>query len=123
MDGYSCVLTFKYHDGGCNLIHVHCCIWRTNIPSPVYDQVFHLVVKPRIVKHVKSGYNFTRYQMVEQFSSWEVPDTINVSSVVKTDNGYILIQGAESCLYANNTDIKFIIQRLVDDEKMSNDHA
>ena len=92
MDGYPRILSCKYHDGGCNLIHINCCIRRTNIPSPVSDQVFHAVVKPRTVKHMKSGYNYTRYKMVEQHSSWKGPENINVSSVGKTDHGSILIQ-------------------------------
>ena len=36
---YPRVLTHKYHDGGWNLMHIHFYIWRTNIPSPVSDQV------------------------------------------------------------------------------------
>ena len=98
VDGYPPVLTCKYHDGGCNLIQIHCCRWRTNKPSPVSDQFCHTVDKPWTVKHMKVGYNSTKYQMVEQQSSWKVPDTINVSSVVKTDNGYILIQEYEARL-------------------------
>ena len=46
VDGYPQVLAFKDHDVGYNLIQVHCCKWRTNIPSPVADQVFLNVVKP-----------------------------------------------------------------------------
>ena len=72
-------LTCKDHDGGCNLIHIHCCRWRTNIPSPVSGQVSHDVVNPWTVKHMKFGYNYTGYQMVEQQSSWKVRDTMNVS--------------------------------------------
>ena len=81
VDGYPRILTCKDHDGGFNLIHIHCCIWITNIPSPVYDQVCHAVVKPQTVKHMRVGYNYTGYQMVEQRSSWKSPDTINLSSV------------------------------------------
>ena len=65
---------------------------------------------------MKVGYNSTGYQMVEQQSSWKCPDTINVSSVENTDNGYILIQESEAHSYANFTDI-------IDDETFSNDHA
>ena len=72
---------------------------------------------------MKVGYNYTGYQMVEQQSSWKVPDSINISSVVKTYHGSILIKEAEASLYANLTNMKGIIQRFVDDEKMSNDHA
>ena len=92
VDGYPCVLPCRYHDGGCNLIQIHCFRWRTNMPSPVSDQFFHAVVKTQTVKHMKVGYNSTGCQIVEQRSSWKVPDTINVSSVVNTDQCYILIQ-------------------------------
>ena len=44
--GYPRVLIFNYIDGGYYLIHIHCFIWITNIPSPVSNQVFHAVVKP-----------------------------------------------------------------------------
>ena len=64
--GYPRFKTCKAHDDGCNLIQNHCCICRTNIPSPIYDQVCHTVVKPQIVKHMKVGYNSTGYQMVQQ---------------------------------------------------------
>ena len=53
VDGYPRVLTCKYHDSGYNLIQIHCCRWRTNVPSPVSSQVYHAVVKPRTVKHMK----------------------------------------------------------------------
>ena len=53
VDGYPRVLTFKYHDGGCNLIQIHCCRWRSNIPSPVSDQVCHAIVKPQTANHMK----------------------------------------------------------------------
>ena len=66
---------------------------------------------------MKVGYNSTGYQMVEQRSSWKGTDTINVSSVGKTDHSSILIQEAELRSYANLTDMKSIIQRLIDDEK------
>ena len=62
--GYPRILTCKDHDGGYNLIQIHCCRCRTNIPSHVSDQVFHAVVKPRTVKNMKVGYNSTGYQMV-----------------------------------------------------------
>ena len=117
MDGYTRVLTCKYHDGGCNLIQIHCCRWRTNIPSPVSDQVCHAVVKTRTVKHMKVVYNSTRYKMVVQRSSWKDPDNINVLIFGKTDHGYILIQEDEAHLYNNCTDTKSLIQRLIDDEK------
>ena len=92
VDGCPRVSTCKYHDGECNLIHIYYCIWRTNIPSPVSDQVFHVVVKPRTVKHMKVGYNSTGYKKVKQRISWKVPDTVNVSSVGNTDQGSFLIQ-------------------------------
>ena len=41
---------------------------------------------------MKVGYNSTGYKMVEKRSSWKGSDTINVSSVGKTDHSYILIQ-------------------------------
>ena len=121
--GYPRVLTCKYHDGECNLIQINCCIWVNNIPSPVSDQVFHAVVKTWTVNHMTFGYNSTGYQMIEQRTSWKGPDTINVSSVGKTDHGSILIREDEACLYANLTYTKNIIQRLIDDETFSNDHA
>ena len=68
------------------------------------------------MKHIKVGYNSTGYQMVEQRSLWKGPDTINVSSVVKTDNGSILIKESEARSYANRTETKIVIQRLIDDE-------
>ena len=117
VDGYPHVLTCKYHDGGCNLIQIHCCIWRTNIPSPLSDQVFRAIGKPLTVKHMKVGYNFTGYQMAEQRSSRKGPDTINVSSVGNTDHGYILIQEYKARSYANRADMKGIIQGIIDDEK------
>ena len=91
VDGYPRVLTCKYNDSGCDLIQIHCCIWRTNVPSPISDQFCHAVVKPRTVKHMKVGYNSTEYEMVEQRSSWKVPDNINVSIVGNTYHGSILI--------------------------------
>ena len=89
--GYPHFLTCKYCDGGFNLIQIHCCIWITNIPSPVYNQVFHAVVKPWTIKHMKVGYNSTGFKMVEKRISYKCPDTINVSSVFNTDHGSILI--------------------------------
>ena len=92
VDGYPHILTCKYHGVGCDLINIHHWRCRNNIPSPLYDQIFHAFVKPRTVNHMKVGYNYTGYQMVDQSSSCKVLDTINVSSVVKTDRGSILIQ-------------------------------
>ena len=117
VDVYPRVLTCKYHDGGCNLIQIHCCRWRTNITSPVSDQVFHTVVKHQTLKHIKVEYNSTGYQMVELRSSWKGPNTINVSSFGRTDHGSILTQEAESCSYYNLTDTKILIQRLIEDKK------
>ena len=45
VDRYPRVLTCKDHDGGCNLIYIHFYIWRTNITSPVPDQVCQYFVK------------------------------------------------------------------------------
>ena len=70
------------------------------------------------MKHMKVGYNYTGYQMVEQRSSWKGLDTINVSSVVKTHHGSIFIQDAEVLSYANCTDIKLLVQRLFDDKNI-----
>ena len=89
------------------------------MPSQVSDQVCKTVVKPWTVKHMEVIYNPTEYKMVEQRSSWKVTDNINVSSVGNTDHGSILIQEPESRLYANLTDTKSQIQRLIDYEKMS----
>ena len=69
------------------------------------------------------GYNYTGYQMVEQRSSWKVPDAIIVSSVGNTYHSSILIQEAEALYYANRADIKSLTQRLINDEKTSNDYA
>ena len=123
VDGNPRVLSYKYYDGGCNLKQIHCCRWRPNIPSHVSGQFFHAVVKPWTVTHMKVGYNSTWYQMLEQRSSWKGPYTINLSSFGKTDNSSILIWEAEACSYANRTDMKSILQRLIYDGKMSNDHA
>ena len=123
VDWWPGVLTFKYHDGGCNLIQINSCRRITHIPSPVSDQVCHAIVKPRTVKHMKVGYNSAEYQMVKQRSSWKRPYTINISSVWKTYHGSILIQKSEARSYANRKDMKSLIQRLTDDEKTCNDHA
>ena len=105
VDGYPRVLTQKYHDVGWNLMHIHCYRWRTNIPSPVSDQVCHAVFKPQNLKRMEVGYNYTGYQMVEQQSSWKGPDTINISSVGNNDPGSILSQEPEARSYAKS--IKF----------------
>ena len=68
VDGYPRVLTCKDRDCGCNLIHIQYFIWITNISSPVSDLVFHAVVKPWTVKHMKVWYNSDGYQMLEQRS-------------------------------------------------------
>ena len=72
---------------------------------------------------MKVGYNYTGYQIVEQQSLWKVPYTVNVSSVGKTDHGSILIQETKARSYANRADMKSLLQRLIDNEKTSNDHA
>ena len=89
---YPFFLIWKDHDGGCNSMHIHCQIWRTNTPSPISDQVFHNVVKPRTANNMKVWYNSTGYKMVEQRGSWKGPDSINVSNVCNTARGSILIQ-------------------------------
>ena len=53
VDEYPWVLSRKDHYGGCNFIHIICCIWSTDIPSPVSDQVCHAVVRPWTLKHMK----------------------------------------------------------------------
>ena len=123
VDGHPLVLTWKYHDCGCNLIHIHYFIWINNIPSPVSDQVFSAVFKPWNVNHIKVWYNSAGYQMLEQQSSCKGLDTINVSIVGNTDHGSILIQEYEARLYANRTDMYSFIQRLIDQGKFPNDHA
>ena len=105
------------------MIQIHCCIWKTNILSPVSNKNFHNIVKPQTVKHVKVGFNSTRYQMLEQQSLLKGPYTINVSNVGKTDRSSILIQEAEARPHANRTDMKSRIKSLIDDGKMPNDHA
>ena len=89
VDGYPRILTCNDHDGGWNLIQIHFCRWRNNIPSPVSDKVFHAVVKLLTVNHKKVGYNSTGYQMVEQHSSWKGLDNINISSVGRTFHNFI----------------------------------
>ena len=84
----------------------------------IWIQSFHAVVKPQTVKHTKVGYNSTGCQMVEQLSSWKIPDNINVSSVGKTDHGYILFQWSEARLSNNRKDTKGQIQRIIDYEKL-----
>ena len=74
------------------MIQIHCCRWKTNIPSPVSDKFFHAVVKPQTTKHMKVGYNSSGYQMAEQKIQWKGPDTINVSSVGNTDHSSIFIK-------------------------------
>ena len=62
---------------------------------------------------MKFEYNSTGNQMVEQRSSWENPDTINLSSLGKTDHGSILIQEYEAHSYSHR-----LIQSLIDYEKI-----
>ena len=61
--------------------------------------------------------------MLEQRSACKGLDTINVSIVVNTDHGSILIQEAEARPYSNRTDINSLTQRLIDDGNFPNDHA
>ena len=123
VDGCPKISTCKDHNKGCRLIQIHCCRWKTNLSAPISDQLCHAVVQPRTVKNMKIGYNTTGYQMVEQRSSWKGPDSINISSVGKMDHNSILVQEAEARSYSNRTDMKNLIQRLIDDKKMTNDHA
>ena len=57
--------------------------------------------------------------MVEQWISWICLDTINVSSVGKTNHSSILIQESKACSHDNRTCTKSLIQSLIDDEKSS----
>ena len=75
------------------------------------------------MKHMNVVYNSTEYQMVEQRSSWKGTYTINVSSVGNIDHGSIWIKEAEARSYGHRTDIKSILQRIIDYEKNSKDHA
>ena len=61
--------------------------------------------------------------MVEQWISWRCLETINVSSVGKTNHSSILIQESKACSHDNRICMKILIQRLIDDEKFSNDIA
>ena len=61
--------------------------------------------------------------MLKQQSSGKGPDTIYIPSCGMTYHNSILIQEFEARLYANCTDMKIIIQRLFDDENVSNYHA
>ena len=122
-NGIPYVLTCKDHNGGSSYLHVHCLRWKTNISSHLSDQLCHAVVKPRTVKTMKVGYNSTSYQMVEQRSSWKGPDTINVTTCGRSDHGSIILQEAEARSYANRTDMKSLISRLINDGKFSHDHA
>ena len=122
VDGYRRVLTCKDHYYGYNVIHINYCIWITNIPSPISNRVCRASVKPWTVKHMKFGYNSTRYKKVEQRISCKSPNTINVSIFGNTDHGSILNQESEECAYDNCTDTKGLIKRLIDDENFPNDH-
>ena len=123
VDGHPLVLTWKYHDCGCNLIYIHYFIWIPTISSPVSDQFFHAVVKPWSVNHIKVWYNSAGYQILEQRSSCKGLDTINVSNVENTEHSYILIQEAEARPYSNRTGINGLTERLIDYGKFPNDHA
>lgn len=122
-DGTPVILSCKDHNGGSKLHHIHCCRWRTNLAAPLPDQLCHAVIKPRTVKNMKVKYNSIGYQMVEQRSSWKGPDTINVSSVGRTDHNSVLLHEAEARSYANRTDMKSLINGLIADGKMTADHA
>ena len=43
---------------------MNCFRWKTNIPAPVSDQVYHAVAKPQTVKNTKVGYISSGCQMV-----------------------------------------------------------
>ena len=116
-------LTCKSHDNGTKKLHVHCCRWENNLSSLLSDQLCHAVVNPRTVKNTQVGYNSITYQMVEQRFSWNGPDTINISSVGKTNHNSLLLYQAEARSIANRSDMKSLLKRSVDDGKMSNFHA
>ena len=65
---------------------------------------------------MKVGYNSTGYQMVKQRRAWQGPESINVSSVGKTDHGSVLVQEAVARSYTNRTDVKSLNQRLIIDD-------
>ena len=117
------VLTCNDHNGGDTLLQVHCCRWKSNLPAPISDQLCHAVMKSRTVKNVKAGYSSIGYQMVEQRMSFKGPDSINIRSVGRTDHNSVLLHEAEARSYANRPDMKFLVQRLIADGKMSQDHA
>ena len=122
-DGTPMVLTCKDHCGGTLLFHLHCPRSQTNLSAPLSDQVCHAVVKPCTVKTMKIGYNSTSYQMVEQRTSWKGPDSINVSSCGCMDHNSVLLREAEGRSFRYRTDMKSLIKQLIDDKKMSPDHA
>ena len=122
-DGTPMVLTCKDHCDGSSHFHLHCPRTPTNISAHLSDQLCHAVVKPRTVKTMKIGYNSTSYQMVEQRTSWKGPDSINVSSCGRMNHNSVLLREAEARSYNYRTDMKSLIKRLIDDNKMSQDHA
>lgn len=122
-DGTPMFLTCKDHCSGCSNFHLHCPRTPTNISSQISDQLCHAVVKPRTAKTMKIGHNSTSYQMVEQRTSWKGPDSINVSSCGRMNHNSVLLREAEARSYNHRTDMKSLIQRLIDDKKMSPDHA
>ena len=52
-DGTPLILTYKYHDKVTNHFQVHCCRFNPTLSSPISDQLFHDVVKPRTVNSTK----------------------------------------------------------------------
>ena len=122
-NGSPYILSCKDHNGGCKQLQVHCCRWKCNISSALSDQICHAVVKSRTVKHTKVGYNTIGYQMVEQRFSWKGPDSINISSIGKTDHNSILLHQAEARSVANRSDMKGLLKGLVDEGIISNNHA
>ena len=122
-NGVPFVLSCKDHDGGDCHFHLHCPRWSTNLSAHFSDQLCHAVVKPRTIKTMKIGFNSTSYQMVEQRTSWKGPDSINITSCGHTDHNSVLLKEAEGRSFKNRTDMKSLIKRLIDDNKMSSDHA
>jgi hypothetical protein len=91
VDGTPYILSCKSHNGGCKHLHIHCCRWENNLPSALSDQLCHAVIQPRTVKNTQVCYNTIGYQMVEQRYSWKGPDSINISTVGKTNHNLLLL--------------------------------
>ena len=80
------MIAYKDHIKDIDHFKVHCCRCNTNVLSPISDQLFYDVVKPRTLKSTKVGFKSTRCQIVGQLISLKVPDSTNVTSVGRTDH-------------------------------------